>query len=131
MLNHRINLSCSCHSGSEDTPERQPPLVSPSRCPCPTCQGRSGNPGALRFLLSASKDAPAPQKPCSACPGFQKPQRTLFPDSASFYFYSKTRTPWSEKPQAPFKNWQRARSQAGRPGRQTSTQTLLWRWLGC
>lgn len=96
MVNHRINLSCSCHSSSEDASESQPWLVSASCSPCPTCQGHSGNPGALLFLLSTSKDAPAPQKPRSTCPGIQKPQCTRFPDPTSFYFYSTTLPPWSE-----------------------------------
>lgn len=111
MVNHRINLSCSCHSSSGDTPESQPRLVSPSCSPCPTCQGHLGNPGMLLFLLSTSKDAPAPRAQV-----FKNPNARFFLIQPRF---TSTAKPFSvslrprQKPQTPFKNWQRVQSQAG------------------
>lgn len=65
-------------------------------------------------------------------PGFRKPQRVLYPDATSIYFYCKTPTPSSASSLRNHKHPLKLGSNFNliqAIGRQT--QMLVWRWLWC
>lgn len=64
ILDHSIKLSLLPHQyNSEDIPEHQPPLCSPSCSLCPPWQGHSRNPHASLFLVTLPKIPPS----CKSC----------------------------------------------------------------